>query len=112
MTTEDGLLRFFDPTCTNDSDQLSRAAFRLVKTLCEAIDCDELRMPKDGLRIAFERALRNTAKAMKLHLHSDALLSVDESMADIEATKILGKLFCKDGRELPAIKRFDGVTFR
>jgi len=107
MDSED-VLRFYDPSDVNAASSVGYASLRLVKAICEAIDGGEMRLPKDGIRVEFERALRDAAKALRLHYHEDELLTVDEKMDGDGLSRILGKLFCQDGRELRAIGRLDG----
>lgn len=106
--SSEDVLKFYDPSDTNAASDVGYATLRLVKTICEAIDGDEMRLPKDGIRGEFETALRDAAKALRLHYHEDELLTVDEAMDGDSLSKILGKLFCRDGRELQVARRFDG----
>ncbi len=98
--TED-VLKHFDPTDANAASEVAYASMRLLRTICEAFDRDDIRMPKDGSRLQLQRDIRDLGKSLRLYLHSDELLTADESQDDITLSRILGKLFCKDGRELP-----------
>jgi hypothetical protein len=102
------ILKFYDPSDMDAAANLGDAALDLLKALCEAIDLDQIRMPKDGLRKDVQRSILKVAEALKIDYHEDELLSVDERLYSLPIYKILGKLFCQDGRELGFAKRYDG----
>ncbi len=103
----DDILRYFDPTDANAASDAATCLLRLLRVVCEAIERDEIRMPKDGSRAEIERSIRESAKALRLNYHGDELLTVEERMSDPMLCKLLGKLFC-NGQELPPAKRWDG----
>lgn len=104
---DDDILKYFDPTDSNAASDAGNCLLRLLRVVCEAIENDEIRLPKDGSRTELERSIRESAKALRLDYHEDELLTVDERMSDPMLRKLLGKLFC-NGRELPPAKRWDG----